>query len=101
MRLLVGFCLLLVTAAAPAQESERNRWTGSGDYDPGPGQPLGRKSPLAPPELAEFAFMLGSFDCHDRIPREGGKVLEFDSTWNATSPASRSTTCACASWCTT
>lgn len=74
---LTTFLVLSSFAQAPS------RWAGAGQYDPGPGQPWGQRSPQAPPETEQFAFMVGQFLCDDRIPQRDGTVLEFQSTWNA------------------
>ena len=85
MRVIVVLMFVIGSGLAAAEPpATGDPWTGAGEFDPGPGQPVGRASPLAPPETHQFDFMLGNFACHDRIPREGGKVLEFDSTWTAT-----------------
>ena len=36
-------------------------------YESSPAFPFGRLNPKAPPETAQFAFIVGEFDCDDRI----------------------------------
>lgn len=43
--------------------------------------PYGRAHPAAAPQLEQFAFLVGDFDCHERIRRESGAVLAFRARW--------------------
>ena len=52
-------------------------------YDPSPAYPFGRRHPDAPPQLAQFEFMLGEFDCVDEIKGGNGKWRRTDAIWNA------------------
>ncbi len=52
-------------------------------YNPGPAYPFGRPHPEAPSELAQFAFMIGEFDCVDEIRQQDGSKLRFRAIWNA------------------
>ena len=52
-------------------------------YDPSPAWPHGRRHPDAPPQLEQFAFMIGEFDCVDRIRNQDGSWNEFPAIWNA------------------
>lgn len=52
-------------------------------YAPTPAYPFGRPNPEAPPELAQFAFMIGAFDCVDEVRQADGTMLRFDAIWNA------------------
>ncbi len=52
-------------------------------YAPSPAHPFGRPHPDAPPELAQFAFMIGEFDCVDEIRQGDGSRLRFRAIWNA------------------
>lgn len=54
-----------------------------GTYEPSPAHPFGRLNPDAPPELQQFAFMIGAFDCIDQIRQQDGSWLEFPAVWNA------------------
>ena len=36
-------------------------------FEASPAYPFGRLNPKAPPETAQFAFIIGEFDCDDRI----------------------------------
>lgn len=53
-----------------------------GEYNPSQEHPFGRKNPAAPDELEQFAFMIGHFDCKDRIRQADGSWLEFPATWH-------------------
>ena len=52
-------------------------------YDPSPAHPFGRPHPNAPPELQQFAFMLGEFDCVDELRQLDGSWRKTDAIWNA------------------
>lgn len=52
-------------------------------YDPSPTYPFGRPNPEAPPEIEQFHFMVGQFDCIDRIRQPDGTWREFPAVWNA------------------
>lgn len=65
--------LLAVTLAAPQLDA----------YSPTPAHPFGRPHPDAPPELAQFAFMIGEFDCVDEIRQADGSWVRTDAIWNA------------------
>jgi len=47
-----------------------------------PRQPdFGKLSPNAPPELAAFAFLIGSWQCNARIKSSTGEWQRFDAQW--------------------
>ena len=46
-------------------------------YAPNPAYPHGRLNPLAPRETAQFAFMIGEFDCIDEVRRPDGSKRRF------------------------
>jgi hypothetical protein len=53
------------------------------DYEPGPAYPFGRLNPDAPPETAQFAFLLGAFDCKERMfNQQDGTWKEATKIWN-------------------
>ena len=52
-------------------------------YAPNPAFPFGRMHPDAPPELEQFAFMVGEFDCIDEIRQQDGSWIKFRAIWNA------------------
>lgn len=54
-----------------------------GLYEPNPVHPYGRPHPDAPEELRQFAFMVGEFDCTDRLRQRDGTWNEFAAVWNA------------------
>ena len=60
------------TAGAPD-----TRYAVSADY------PFGQPHPEAPPELAQFAFMIGEFDCVDELRQPDGSQVRFRAIWNA------------------
>ena len=76
--------LVLVIAATflPAHLSAQDDDLFTG-YDPSPAYPFGRPNPAAPPQLLEFAFMIGEFDCVDVIRQPDGTTVEFSAIWNA------------------
>jgi len=37
------------------------------EYEASPAYPFGRLNPKAPPETKQFSFLIGEFDCEDRI----------------------------------
>ena len=48
-------------------------------YAPSPAYPNGRMNPDAPPEVAQFAFMVGEFDCIDEMrQRRERHLMEHD-----------------------
>lgn len=50
----------------------------STEYEASPAYPFGRLNPAAPPETAEFSFIIGEFDCADRIRNpQTGKWFEM------------------------
>ena len=50
----------------------------SSEFEPNHAYPFGRLNPKAPPETAQFAFMIGEFDCDDRIKNPAnGKWFEY------------------------
>ncbi|MEN8374224.1 MAG: hypothetical protein ABFS34_02120 [Gemmatimonadota bacterium] len=52
-------------------------------YAPSPAFPFGRPNPEAPPELGQFAFFIGEFDCVDSVRQADGSRNEFPAIWNA------------------
>lgn len=66
------------------KKSAEQRVTVSTVYEPTPAYPYGRLNPAAPPETAEFSFMIGEFDCRDEILNpQTGKWAAFPAVWNA------------------
>jgi hypothetical protein len=51
------------------------------DHRPGPTLPFGRAHPDAPQELAQFGFLVGEYECLERIRIETGKWLKFRAIW--------------------
>ncbi len=53
-------------------------------FEASPAFPFGRLNPDAPPETAQFAFMIGEFECMDEIFNpQTGKWAKFPAVWNA------------------
>ena len=52
-------------------------------FAPSPAYPNGRMNPDAPPEVAQFAFMVGEFDCVDEIRQGDGSWIRLRAIWNA------------------
>lgn len=67
MIILIAFTCAIKTQDAPTIPSV------SYEYEPAPGYPFGRLNPTAPPETKQFDFLIGEFDCDDRImnPQNG------------------------------
>ncbi|MEQ8768568.1 MAG: hypothetical protein RL885_31975 [Planctomycetota bacterium] len=61
--------------------------TGSDDrylkFDPSDEHPHGRPHPDAPPELAQFDFMIGEFEATDQFLQRDGTWLTSKGVWNA------------------
>ena len=77
-----------VTIASPhsgATQEVRDNTASEPDvgYAPSPAFPFGRMHPDAPSELAQFAFMVGEFDCIDEIRQQDGSWIRFRAIWNA------------------
>jgi len=45
--------------------------------------PFGRPNPEAPPEITQFDFMIGTFDCIDTVLRPAGTRVRFRAIWEA------------------
>jgi len=54
------------------------------DHEPSPSHQYGKINPDAPPETAQFSFMVGEFDCADKIIDQKGKWIERKVVWNST-----------------
>ncbi len=87
--LILWVALPLLAVPAPAQEQDQAAaeelpppplFMG---YDPSPAYPHGRLHPGAPPETAQFAFMIGEFDCIDSLRNQDGTWRTFPAIWNA------------------
>lgn len=82
----IVFCLLALCSAMPARAqavADNTAPDPNTSYAPSPAHPFGRPHPEAPPELAQFAFMVGEFDCVDELRRRDGTRLRFRAIWNA------------------
>ena len=82
----LALCLMLPATEATAQPDMTASAPITGDYEPSPAYPFGRLNPNAPPETEQFAFMLGAFDCTDRIfNQQDGSWKEVTKIWNGRS----------------
>ncbi|MEZ5347099.1 MAG: hypothetical protein R2681_16245 [Pyrinomonadaceae bacterium] len=63
----ISLSISLYSQTTPQDESLATIPMPSVDYEPGPDHPYGRLNPEAPPETAELGFLIGEFDCEDRI----------------------------------
>lgn len=55
------------------------------ENEPSPSHPYGKLNPKAPPETTQFSFMIGEFDCDDKIINpQDGKWVERKVVWNST-----------------
>ncbi len=52
-------------------------------HEPSPSHPYGKLNPKAPAETAQFAFMIGEFNCKDKIRGPKGKWAETNVIWNS------------------
>ncbi len=74
--------LLLVLFLAACQASPQR--PASLQYEPSPQHPFGRANPDAPPELAQFDFLVGMNDCvEQRINNATGEWVEGVRSWDA------------------
>jgi hypothetical protein len=77
---LIVLGVALVNLPASVQEDPRG---GLAAYEPSPAYPYGRPNPDAPPELQQFDFMVGEFNCSDRSLQQDGSWKEMKTIWNA------------------
>ena len=72
--------ILLSTLSIQAQDRSDYSF---GKYDPSPENPFGLPNPEAPPEIAQFAFMIGEFATEEHIRNSDGSWRRSQATWNA------------------
>lgn len=85
--ILVAFAFLCITAQNfIAQGNEKNSIENELpiEYEPNPSHPYGKINPDAPPETNQFDFMIGEFDCTDKIQNQKGEWSETKVVWNST-----------------
>lgn len=76
--------LLMGVSVVPAVAQEAPvRAPAFGAYEPNAAYPFGRPHPDAPPEMEQFAFLIGAFDCVDQIRQQDGSWVSFPAVWNA------------------
>ena len=51
-------------------------------YEPNPAQPYGGPNPDAPKELAQFDFLIGTFDCADEFTDLDGNTTRVSARWS-------------------
>ncbi len=75
---LVALFLLLSACQQTADRAASLR------YEPDSRYPFGRPNPEAPPQLAQFAFMIGHNDCREeRLNNDSGEWDSSERTWDA------------------
>lgn len=52
-------------------------------YEPSAGHPFGRLNPEAPPETAQFSFMVGEFTCDEEARQQDGSWKKTKAFWTA------------------
>ena len=87
----VSFCATIlflsvafVYISGHSQTSDKGEKNLPVENEPSPAHPHGKLNPKAPPETAQFSFMIGEFDCKDKIQGADGKWTESDVVWNST-----------------
>lgn len=50
-------------------------------YESSPTHPFGEPNPDAPQELAQFNFLIGTYECVDQITDLDGKTTQLDARW--------------------
>ena len=71
---------LALMLAAPSASAARE---GAPTYEPSAAHPYGRPNPTAPPELAQFDFMVGRNDCSEEYRNATGNWEPGKRTWDA------------------
>jgi len=81
---LLTFAVILMCPLAPLVEaSDTQKKEPDAQYAPNPAFPFGRMNPAAPRELKQFSFMVGEFDCIDKMRQKDGTWKFFPAIWNA------------------
>lgn len=80
IRILSVTCISLSLIACTLEPTTSPRLT----YDPSTQYPYGRMNPAAPPELAQFEFMIGHNDCEEeRLNNATGEWVSGERSWDA------------------
>ncbi len=78
---------LLIVSNLNAQPADSKKEKESNElptkYEPSPSYPFGKLNPKAPPETAQFSFMIGEFACDDKVRQSDGTWLESKTVWNS------------------
>ena len=85
---IVALLICLSTQIMIAQKVDNNKVASIAkipvEYEPSPSNPFGKLNPNAPKETAQFDFMIGEFDCNDKIINpQNGKWVERKTVWNS------------------
>ena len=77
----VFVCLVLLCLVKTPGHTQTTTLQNS--YAPGPEHPFGQRNPDAPPETAQFDFMIGEFSCTDKVRNADGEWEEIEAIWTA------------------
>jgi hypothetical protein len=79
--------MIVSVSSANAQKDDKKKEPVTAElpisFEPGPTHQYGKLNPSAPPETAQFDFMIGEFDCVDKLPGQDGKWVESKVVWNS------------------
>lgn len=79
-RLIIVIAILIMSQGLAAQQSTKLPV----QNEPSPSHPYGKLNADAPSETAQFSFMIGEFDCDDKIINpQDGKWKERKIVWNS------------------
>lgn len=82
--ILAGFLLSFLTVTIYPQYKVIKKRKISVENEPSPMHPYGKLNPDAPKETEQFAFMIGEFDCTDKVRDPKGNQVERKTVWNST-----------------
>lgn len=84
IQFLIVICLSGAVVAQNADQSTKVTRPLLNEYEGTSESPYGRLNPNAPPETAQFGFMVGTFDCTDRLREpKSGKWFESEAVWSS------------------
>ena len=82
--LLICFATQIAIAQKPDKKKEAKLTEIPDEYEPSPLNRFGSLNPNAPAETAQFDFMVGEFDCDDKVINpQNGKWVERKAVWNS------------------
>jgi hypothetical protein len=77
-------CQISMEARVQMENMEQMERAAALDYEPSIENPYGLPNPDAPPELAQFAFLIGQNDCtEERLNNSTGEWVPGTRTWDA------------------